>query len=393
MKSYLILITLVLSYASVTQLANAASEGEKQELAASQACERIQNSTLWGQEFAQALKKKEFLSGFGTDPLRNLFFFSSMASEAAFRDNALRDNFRSAYFPTSDYATYVMRQTALRTFRLCGTTLHQNKKILLNNDKEQQANFLSRVDKCITGSEANFERQIRQIGSTKAQQESNIVSSQCSLDLNVPIPLHFIVEGGDSKFEQILKSEEYKKDLESIDKRIAEVTILKGDKIADDKKRDINEKEKLQSNTDKNNRLVEIGKGNLSTAKTCGEIAESLIPRQEIASNIFGYPVSKDSQAVYRTPNEKLYATVGRMVSYNTKQAITLDTNQLSGQSYAFVLNFSNKTIWFKDNVSVGKNLYFVGRYISNDSIPIETGKSKSSLPARVLNVICASVV
>jgi hypothetical protein len=144
-----------------------------------------------------------------------------------------------------------------------------------------------------------------------------------------------------------------------------------------------------QNQQEKKARMVKVSSGSVSAAKSCGEVAEALITKENFVSMFAGYPISKDAQAVYDRPTQKLYSTLGRILSTKSNEIITYDKNQISGIGHAYKLKIGKKSVWFKNDVSIGKNVYFVGKYIDNDVTTVTQGQSSFDVSTRVIDVMC----
>ena len=142
---------------------------------------------------------------------------------------------------------------------------------------------------------------------------------------------------------------------------------------------------------EKRARLVKISSGSVSVAKTCGEVAEGLIAKDNFSAVFSGYPISKDAQAVYNRPTQKLYSTIGNIISVKSNEIVTYDRNQISGVGYAYKLKIGKNAVWFKDDVTIGKNVYFVGRYVDNDVTTITQGQTSFDVSTRVIDVMCVT--
>lgn len=197
-------------------------------------------------------------------------------------------------------------------------------------------------------------------------------------------PLAFHLPNGAEKLAELAEKDKlFSRFEETLKKGEKNYKKFAGIKEGDD------EKEKIEI-AQKSQRISKIKNGNLAAAKTCSEVAEALIPKGEVVSG-FGYLISTDSKAVYRTPTKKMYASAGKLISYNGKQATTFDISPLTGEKHAFILKFSDKTLWFNDRLAIGTVLYFVGRYVDNDTVSIKQGTNEFDVTARVYEVLSAS--
>ena len=253
----------------------------------------------------------------------------------------------------------------------CGEELYKNGKLLFSGSdrdgkREQISKKIKELELCAKD-ESQCDYIIRSIG-----------------DFTYPFALHLpngaekLSEAAEkyqlfSRFEKTLKEgeEDYKKKV--------------GWQEKDNKRNEkINKEEKIEV-AQKSQRISKIKNGNLAAAKNCTEVTEALIPKGELMGI-----VSIDSKAVYLDPTKKLYASTGKLISYKGNRATTFDANPMTGEKYAF-LKFSDKTLWFKDRLAIGSGLYFVGRYVDNDTVSMKQGMNEFDVTARTYEVLCAS--
>lgn len=392
-----------LSYTANAQGSPGTSEDNvnKNEQVALKVCEIIEQDQVWGQAIskAQAIEKiiEEDQPNLKNRIAYGLTSFSRSAFEAAFEDNNAKATWK-------EIADYEIKQRFLRVIRSCGYDLHKKGKFNFQMSEDKVPAFIEKIDACIKDNEKNYNEVMtgpRFSDSSNAVKVERITyNSKCSDVFDqrgyyrFPFPFHLLIKGGGEKFIELVDTPKYKSWSENSDRALAEAKERLKKKIADkgirEKKNTLELAQKKRDQEELNQRISKIKNGNIAAAKNCGEVAQALIPEGEVVRS-FGYLVSTDSRAVYRTATKKLYASAGKLISYKGKQATIFGIDPLTNVKYAFILKFSDKTLWFADRLAIGTDLYFVGRYVDNDTVSIKQGSNEFDVTARVYEVLCAS--
>lgn len=253
----------------------------------------------------------------------------------------------------------------------CGEELYKNGKLFYRGKKEI-SEAIKAVEPC-----------------AKDENQCNGIRS---LDEDFYYPFAFHLNNGAEKASELAGKREifasFEKSLKKQEEKYKEDLVRLEESSKRDKER---KKEGEIQSAQKAERISKIKNGNLAAAKTIREVAEALIPGVEVVDFWGGYLYSRDGIAVYRTPTKKLYAFGGQLISYKGKQATTFNIDPVTGIKYAFILKFSDKTLWFKDRIDIGTNLYFVGRYVDNDTVSVKQGSNEFDVTARVYEVLSAS--
>lgn len=409
-KKVLAIAFLMFSVTSLAQVAEGASEADAIGQAAQRACDRIQQDEIWQRELSNAAERETVLRNpsvsRSNETYFNLLRFSYRATAAAVDDIAKQPG-----SPSRELTNFIIRRAALRTLQRCGASLHQQGKIIYLDNENDKERFFARVNECVAYQNALMDRVSKTPNLSRRDRDEAILFSRDPLECRsifpnisngrLVYPLHLNIRNGAAKFEEQLNSKEFNDAMARIDEivnrgrtqiaraeeaRIALAARLEEGRIA----QALRDEQAMRAREDRMIRLDNIRR-NPRAANTCGEIAEALIPPDNIILSVGGFPVSRNSQSVLRTPSRNLYATSGTLISHNTRQAITYDVNMFNNQGHAFVLRFSRQTIWFNEVVSAGTRLYFVGRYVDNANVPIRQGTSNFDVPARTFEVVCAS--
>lgn len=297
--------------------------------------------------------------------------------------------------------TPASRALVPRVINRCGVDLQRAGLISLS-DEVMSAVASGTLAECIKQNDA-FYKEIEEDADgnyeSDAQKESAFLGQtscfgqQSARQHAYRFPFHLFIAGGGAEFQRKIAGLNNGKDvLEYLDESLAAVN---GDlRVAIDSesayKNKKAEEEALEEQAvyDKIRRVEAVKNGELSGAESCQDFADALV--ENSFSRTFGYTISSDSQDVKIEPTGEVYASVGTLVSYEEGYGITFDVNSLTQEKYSALLRFDNATWFNKAGVSLGKKIYYVGRYASNEQLKDGNGEI---FYARGYDVICASSI
>lgn len=287
----------------------------------------------------------------------------------------------------------------LRVLNKCGDVLREQDLILFQpvltnykgtkteeeayNNVKQKASCVGEYDNKIKQAYDNWYKnrdssmaKYNYVSSTK----SSCYTTAFRMSSAIVFPFHHLVEGQYNDFYSHPRTTDINNTLKNYYQ----------EKLAGLDKFKANVKTKAVEKTNAENRLNEIKSGNISTAKSCAEIGQVYLS-QEDSLIVAGHKVSKNSQAILRSPDNKTYGAAVTVLGVEDGTVFTYDVNAINNTEYSVILKTNKNTRWFRDNVSNGKTVYYVGKYVSNGSFEINQGNTTKKVNARVIDLICAT--
>jgi hypothetical protein len=379
---------------------------------ASQACTKILGDKDWGSFTHQINQLKlifqkypSFKNNDSSLVTTKIFLHDSSRLSLRYMNETLRKQMKDAGERSREIQTNLMSVRILRVLEICGDKLWENNLIFniktLTDTKtlaEDKKNIEFKFPNCLNEYDSNFisnfDAAVGFIPKTKNEYNpllDKLISDhrgKCSsnidgIEYSLLFPFHILLEMND-------------KDYYSNSWWIDKISEVPG-RIVDAKNK---LPEALAANLSEVNtaaesaaRIKQIQNGNIKVAKNCGEISEALIPKEDIQSKTQGMILSKNPNQIEQRPNMKNFGGTSTIISNNNDTIITLNTNQINGERSSFVLKTDSKTVWFKQNLSTGKQLFFVGQYIGNASPSFTSGNSQFNVNARVVKLICATTL
>jgi len=211
---------------------------------------------------------------------------------------------------------------------------------------------------------------------------NNCYGTSSNLYTKVLFPFHLLTGKQTNEFYSKINIEHYYKSLnEVVSKANAKLGNANAYATAD-----------IQKQTDKSNRVSAIKSGNLSVATSCSEITEAILPKEEIIKVPFGGFITKENVAAKSAPSGKIFAAEGRIVDFDgRKNILTYNGDFYKNVNWSYALKTTNKTIWFDNNISNNRTVYFLGRYVGDNTVSMTNGQDDFKVNARVVELICAS--
>lgn len=133
--------------------------------------------------------------------------------------------------------------------------------------------------------------------------------------------------------------------------------------------------------------------GNYANIKSCNDIAEVKIPSSEIGSRPYGLSVTRNNETIKPQPQGQLFSDVTEIIGVNGNEIYTRTTNLGGSREWGYSLNTVKTTKWLRDNVSVGRPIYFVAKYVGNSNLNLGSGPSKRVMPIREAELVCADIL
>lgn len=400
-KALVLIVAMVISITAYANEEGMAKFLEKEEQYATSMCQQIQQDQQWKKLLGNypALNKvyQQYPKGYNKEV--GFLYAKTTAYDIARTSSSLLD--KLVYQKTkaendTDRAMmeYLYRVRVMRVLNKCGALLKNQHLILLlpvfdlrlgSVDDSVKMNELLNKATCVKKYDEtliNNMRMLQQGGSVDKMlfdMRGECYAESADLYTKVVFPYHVLFEENPTEYYRQPYLTEYEQKiagaLDEVNTKFSGAMSTIATQTKDQQ--------------EKSARLVKITSGSVSVAKSCGEVAEALISKDNFIGMFAGYPISKDAQAVYSRPTQKLYSTLGQILSTKSNEIITYDRNQISGIGHAFKLKIGKKSVWFKNDVSIGKNVYFVGKYIDNDVTTVTQGQSSFDVSTRVIDVMC----
>lgn len=151
-------------------------------------------------------------------------------------------------------------------------------------------------------------------------------------------------------------------------------------------------KKTQEENTIKRNERIEaIQEGDFEVAESCDEVAEALIPKEQLQAIERRVFISKDVSSIQPKPSFNYFAAISEIAHMEGNVIYAIDTNSFTGKMKAYILKNNEATVWVKNNIESGRVIYFVGQYTENHVVSYGPANNRGSINARGVELVCAT--